>query len=77
MWGASYEGFENRVEKLLLEIEARRNQRLNANQGEKKGTRTRQRLSRELKNLCSSINYEGSSISKRSVSRERDVAVHQ
>lgn len=29
--GASYEAFEDKVENLLLEIEARRNQRLNAN----------------------------------------------
>jgi hypothetical protein len=36
--GASYVEFEDRVEKLLLDIEARRNKRHTVNQGTKKGT---------------------------------------
>jgi hypothetical protein len=75
--GASYIGFEDRVEKLLLDIEARRNKRHTGNQGNKKGPQPGQRLSRELKNLCSSINYEGSSVSQRSASRERALVTHQ
>ncbi len=75
--GAYYEGFEDRVEKLLLDIEERRNQRINDHLGVKKGTRTGLRLSRELKNLSSSINYEGTSVSKRGVSRDRVVTVYQ
>jgi hypothetical protein len=75
--GAYYEGFEDRVEKLLLDIEERRNQRINDHLGVKKGTRTGPRLSRELKNLSSSINYEGNSAAKRSVSRDRVVTVYQ
>ena len=75
--GASYEGFEDRIEKLLLDIEESRNQRLNDNLGVKKGIRTGPRLSRELKNLSSSINYEGNSASKRSVFRDGVVIVYQ
>lgn len=75
--GASYIGFEDRVEKLLHDIEARRNNQPTDIQGAKKKTRKGQRLSRELKNLCSSFNYEGSSVSKRSVSRERALVSHQ
>lgn len=36
-----------------------------------------QRGSHELKNLGSSINYDGSSVMSRSVSRDRDLIVHQ
>ena len=75
--GAYYEGFEDRVEKLLLDIEERRNLRINEHMGVKKGTHTGPRLSRELKNLSSSINYEGNSAAKRSVSRDRVVTVYQ
>ena len=75
--GASYIRFEDRVEKLLLDIEARRNKRHIVHQGIKKGIQPGQRLSRELKNLCSTVNYEGNSGSKRSVSRERALVTHQ
>jgi hypothetical protein len=75
--GAYYEGFEDRVERLLLDIEERRNQRINDHLEVKKGKRSGPRLSRELKNLNSSINYEGNSASKRSVARDRVVSVYQ
>jgi hypothetical protein len=68
--GAFYEGFKYKVEDLLLEIEAQRNQRVCVNLVSKRVSCTRMRGSRELKNLCTSINYEGSFASKRSISRE-------
>ena len=62
LMGASYEGYEEEVTRLLMEIDARRIQRVKETSRSKKAARVSHRGSRELKNLCSSINNEGSSV---------------
>lgn len=58
--GASYEGYEEEVTRLLMAIDARRIQWVKETSRLKKAARASQIGSRELKNLYSSINYEGS-----------------
>jgi hypothetical protein len=66
--GASYDGFEDRVMKLLCEIEASTGVTRINGEGSKQHTLVaKPRVHRELRNLISNVNYEGGS-SRRSTS---------
>jgi hypothetical protein len=65
--GASYEGFEDKVMDLLCTIEASSGLKSYEEIGQKSKSGPKARVSRELKNLISGVNYEGGS-SKRSTS---------
>ena len=56
--GANYEGYEEAVEKLLLDIEARHIQRKANMVGARKTSSSGRKGCRELKGLVSSINYQ-------------------
>ena len=56
--GASYEGYEQDVIKLLMDIEAKHIERKAALGGIQKHTSSGKKCSRELKRLVSSVNYE-------------------
>ena len=56
--GASYEGYEEVVTRLLMVIEARRNQNGGEPSVMKKASSSRLQRKRELKGLVSSINYD-------------------
>ena len=60
--GANYEGYEQAVEKLLLDIEARHIQRKANMVGSRKTSSSGRKGCRELKGLVSSINYQGRDI---------------
>jgi hypothetical protein len=74
--GASYEGYEERVTHLLMEIDARRTQRTSKG-GMKSKKKVGGKGSRELKRLSCSINYESDSATARSNSRERVLLLSQ
>jgi hypothetical protein len=65
--GASYEGFEDKVMDLLCTIEASSGLKSYGEIWQKSKSGPKARVSRELKNLISGVNYEGGS-SKRSTS---------
>ena len=56
--GASYEGYEQAVIELLMDIEARHIERKAAIVGIQKTTSSGKKCSKELKRLLSSVNYE-------------------
>jgi hypothetical protein len=56
--GASYEGYEQAVIELLMDIEARHIKRKAAMIGIQKPTNSGKKCSRELKRLVSFVNYE-------------------
>ena len=68
--GASFEGYEEELTKILQDIEARRKQKGGMDDIGKKAMKSGGKGSRELKNLVSSINYEGKS-AKNKGQRER------
>ena len=74
--GASYEGYEERVTHLLMEIDARRTQRTSEG-GMKLKKKVGGKGSRELKRLSCSINYQSDSATARSNSRERVLLLSQ
>ena len=65
--GASYEGFEDKVMELLCTIEASSGLRSNGEVWQKSNLGPKNRVPREVRNLISSVNYEGGS-SKRTTS---------
>lgn len=73
---ATYKGNEERITRLLMEIEGRRPQPSRKVGGVKNMTEGR-RGSRELKRLTCSINYESESAKSRGKSRERVLALSQ
>lgn len=68
--GASYNGNEERINRLLMEIDGRRPQ-LSREVGGVKITKDGRTGSRELKRLTCSINYDSDSATRRGKSRER------
>ncbi len=62
--GATYEGYEDRVMTLLSDIEASTDINITT-------TEAKSKLSRELKNLISNINYEGGSSKQRTSNKGR------
>ena len=75
--GASYEGYEEEVIKLLQAIDARRPQQPSDKANFSKVTKTGGRGSRELKRLTTSVNYDTGSARRRVDPRERGLAITQ
>lgn len=74
--GAYYAGYEERVTRLLMEIDSRRIQCASAGSVKKK-TKVRGKGSRELKRLSYSINYELDTATPRGNGRERVLSLSQ
>ena len=76
MLGASYNGNEERVTRLLMKIDGRRPQP-SCEVGGLKSLKEGRKGNRELKRLTCSINYESDSAKSRGKSRERALALSQ
>jgi hypothetical protein len=63
--GASFEGYEEELTEILQDIEERRKRKVGMDDAGKKAMKSRVKRSRKLKNLVSSINYEGRSAKNR------------
>lgn len=75
VWGASFEGYEEELTKILQDIEARRNHKVGQDAAGKKDVKPGGKGSRELKNLVSTINYEARSAKTRG-QRERGMPLY-
>ena len=74
--GASYNGNEERINRLLMEIDGSRSQ-LFREAGRVNNVKDARKGSRELKRLTCSINYDSDSTMSRGKSRERGLALSQ
>ena len=74
--GASYHGNEERINRLLMEIDGRRPQ-ISCEVGGVKKLKEGRKGTRELKRLTCSINYESESAKSRGKSRERVLSISQ
>jgi hypothetical protein len=74
--GASYHGNEERINRLLMEIDGRRPQ-ISCEVGGVKKLKEGRKGTRELKRLTCSINYESESAKSRGKSRERVLSLSQ
>ena len=75
--GTSLDGREEQVTGLFLALEARKKQQPVKESAQKKLSKVGMKEKRELKNLLNSQNHMDGSTKTRSVSKDRDLMVHQ